>query len=106
MLRHVRWFSYRKHYPLQCERILLSGRVKTSWEELPRARVERGCSPVPGHASSTISGLDSELRLVAALRHAARERGGPLPSIDVADALLDERHELTELWNQFALVRV
>jgi hypothetical protein len=26
-----------------------------------------------------------------ALRRAARERGGPLPSIDVADALLDER---------------
>jgi hypothetical protein len=36
----------------------------------------------------------SELRLVAALRRAARERGGPLPSIDVADALLDERFEL------------
>jgi hypothetical protein len=27
--------------------------------------------------------IDSELRLVAALRRAARERGGPLPSIDV-----------------------
>jgi hypothetical protein len=25
------------------------------------------------------------------------ERGGPLPSIDVADALLDERRELTGL---------
>jgi hypothetical protein len=36
-------------------------------------------------------------RLVAALRDAARERGGPLPSIDVADALQDERRELTEL---------
>jgi hypothetical protein len=35
--------------------------------------------------------IDSELRLVAALRRAARERGGPLPSIDVADALLDHR---------------
>jgi hypothetical protein len=35
---------------------------------------------------------DSELRLVAALRGAARERGGPLPSIAVADALLDERN--------------
>jgi hypothetical protein len=33
---------------------------------------------------------------VAALRRAARERGGPLPSIDVADALLDERRELAE----------
>jgi hypothetical protein len=30
--------------------------------------------------------------LVAALRRTARERGGPLPSIDVADALLDERN--------------
>jgi hypothetical protein len=27
---------------------------------------------------------------MAALRRAVRERGGPLPSIDVADALLDE----------------
>jgi hypothetical protein len=34
--------------------------------------------------------------LVAALRHAARERRGPLPSIAVADALLDERHDLAE----------
>jgi hypothetical protein len=43
-----------------------------------------------------IETIDSELRLVTALRRAARERGGPLPSIDVADALLNERHELTE----------
>jgi hypothetical protein len=35
--------------------------------------------------------IDSELRLVAALRSAARERGGPLPSIAVADTRLDER---------------
>jgi hypothetical protein len=35
--------------------------------------------------------IDSELRLVAALRRAARERGCPLPSIGVADTLLDER---------------
>ena len=42
------------------------------------------------------STIDSELRLVAALRRAARERGGPLPSIDVADALLDECRDLTE----------
>jgi hypothetical protein len=33
--------------------------------------------------------VDSELRLVAALRRAARERGGLLPSIAMADALLD-----------------
>jgi hypothetical protein len=38
--------------------------------------------------------IDSELRLLAALRRAARERGGPLPSIGVADALLDELREL------------
>jgi hypothetical protein len=38
--------------------------------------------------------IDSELRLVVTLRRAARERGGPLPSIDVADALLDERSRL------------
>ena len=42
-----------------------------------------------------IETIDSELRLVAGLRRAARERGGPLPSIDEADAL-DERRELTE----------
>jgi len=40
--------------------------------------------------------IDAELRLVAALRQDARERGGPLPSIDMADALLDERYEMTE----------
>jgi hypothetical protein len=44
-----------------------------------------------------IDTIDSELRLVAALRGAARERGGPLPSIAVADALRDERHERTGL---------
>ena len=43
-----------------------------------------------------IETIDSELRLVAALRRAAQERGGPLPSIDVADALLDERREVPE----------
>jgi hypothetical protein len=41
--------------------------------------------------------IDSELRLVAALRRAARERSVPLPSIGVVDALLDERRELTGL---------
>jgi len=41
--------------------------------------------------------IDAELRSVATLRRAARERGGSLPSIGVADALLDERRELTGL---------
>src|ERR1700758_280891 len=53
-----------------------------AWRYVPRMR--------------DIETIDSELRLVAALRQAARERGGPLPSIDVADALLDERVELKE----------
>jgi hypothetical protein len=44
-----------------------------------------------------IETIDSELRLLAALRHAARERGGPLPSIDAADALLDERSKLSSV---------
>jgi hypothetical protein len=43
-----------------------------------------------------IETIDADLRRVAAFRRAARERGGPLPLIDVADALLDERRELTE----------
>jgi hypothetical protein len=38
-----------------------------------------------------IDTIDAELRLVGAFRRAAWERGGPLPSIAVADALLDER---------------
>jgi hypothetical protein len=38
--------------------------------------------------------IDSEMRLVAAFRRAARERSGPPPSIAVADTLLDERREL------------
>ena len=46
-----------------------------------------------------IETIDSELRLVAALRRATREHGGPLPSIHAADALLDERRELTALGN-------
>jgi hypothetical protein len=49
-----------------------------------------------------IETIDSALRLVAALRRAARERGGPLPSIGVADALLDKREppvgRLHSLW--------
>jgi hypothetical protein len=45
---------------------------------------------------ATSTPVDSELRLVAALRRAARELAGPLPSIAVADALLDEHRELTE----------
>ena len=39
--------------------------------------------------------IDSELRLLAAVRRVCRERGGPLPPIALADKLLDERRELT-----------
>ena len=48
-------------------------------------------------AMRDLDSIDSALRLLADLRCAARERGGPLPSIDVAGALLDERRELTGL---------
>jgi hypothetical protein len=41
-----------------------------------------------------LDSIGSELRLVADPRCAARKRGGTLPSIAVADALLDERREL------------
>jgi hypothetical protein len=40
--------------------------------------------------------IDAELRLVAAPRFAAWDRGDPLPSTDVADTLLDERSRLGE----------
>ncbi len=42
-------------------------------------------------ACATVRRSDAELRLVPALRRATRERSAPLPSIAVADALLDER---------------
>jgi hypothetical protein len=42
-----------------------------------------------------LEAIDAELRLVALLRRAARERGGTMPSIAEADALLDERRWLT-----------
>ena len=42
-----------------------------------------------------IDTIDSKLQLIATRRRAARERGGPLPSIDVADALLDQRLRAT-----------
>ena len=65
-----------------------------------------GGSPAAQARVRDIETIDSALRSVAALQRAARDRGGPLPSIDVADALLDERCELAELWNQIALICV
>jgi hypothetical protein len=38
--------------------------------------------------------IDSELRLLAAVRRVCREQDGILPSIGPVDALLDERSEL------------
>ena len=52
---------------------------------------------VEGGQVPDIETIDSELRLVAALRRAARELGGPLPSVDAAEAPLDERRELAGL---------
>ena len=49
--------------------------------------------------------FDDELRLVAALSP-CRSGAGAAASIDVADALLDERRELAELGNQINPVRV
>ena len=49
-----------------------------------------GCQPAQACVRD-IATIDSELRSVAAFRLVARKRGRPLPSIDVADALLDER---------------
>ena len=48
---------------------------------------------VKGGQMRDVDTTDSELQLVAVLRRAARERGGPLPSMAVADALLEERRE-------------
>jgi hypothetical protein len=53
-----------------------------------------GCQAAHARMRDTET-IDSDLRLVAALRRAVRQRGGRLPSIAVADALLDERRELT-----------
>jgi hypothetical protein len=50
---------------------------------------------VKGYEVRDIETIDAELRLVAAFRRSARKRAGPLPSMVVADALLDERCELT-----------
>ncbi len=51
---------------------------------------------MPSHVTiRDLDTIDAELQSVAALRYAARRQGRPLPSIDAADALLDERLELT-----------
>jgi hypothetical protein len=39
--------------------------------------------------------VDSELRLLAAVRRVCREQGGRVPAIGPVDELLDERRELT-----------
>lgn len=52
---------------------------------------------MPKHtATRDIGTIDAELRSLAIRRRAARAHGGPLPSIDVADALLDARLRLTD----------
>jgi hypothetical protein len=39
--------------------------------------------------------IDSELRLIAAVRRVCREYDGSVPSMTLVDELLDERGELT-----------
>jgi hypothetical protein len=56
-----------------------------------------GCQATPTHVIRDLETIDAELQLVAAFRRQARQRGGPLPSIDAADAVLDELRELTGL---------
>ena len=53
----------------------------------------RGCQATRRHVIRDLEAIDAELQLVVAFRRQARERGGPLPSIDLMDALLDERIE-------------
>jgi hypothetical protein len=53
-----------------------------------------------GRPMRTLDTIDSGLLLAAALRRAAEKRGGPVPSIDVADARLDERRE----WAEWAIL--
>ena len=62
----------------------------------------RSCGPPNNNVLPVTSANGDEPTIRPAARCpraavAARERGGPLPSIDVADALLDERRELTGL---------
>jgi hypothetical protein len=50
-----------------------------------------GCQATRRYVVRDLDTIDADLRLVVAFRRQARQRGGPLPSIDFADALLDER---------------
>jgi hypothetical protein len=50
-----------------------------------------GCRATSTPVIRDLETIDAELQLVVAFRRQARERGWPLPSIDAADALLDER---------------
>jgi hypothetical protein len=72
---------------------IISARVFVFLQQLTRLReMDSGMTTHSvGNQGGRVVGL------VAALHRAARKRGGPLPSIDVADALLDERGELAEL---------
>jgi hypothetical protein len=50
-----------------------------------------GCRATRTYVIRDLDTIDAELQLVVAFRRQARQCGGPLPSIDAADALLDER---------------
>ena len=59
-----------------------------------------GCRATSTHVIRDRATIDAELHLVVAFRRQARERGWPLPSIDAADALLDERIGATSAISQ------
>ena len=53
--------------------------------------VSLGGSKAASARTRDLGTIDTELRMLATLRRAAREQGRPLPSIVAVDALLDER---------------
>lgn len=63
------------------------GTNATGSEDLSGGR----CQATSRHVIRDLQTIDAELQLVVSFRRQARQHGGPLPSIDMVDALLDER---------------
>ena len=58
----------------------------------PQVLRERGRRPAYAQGVRDRDVIDSELRLVAAVRQSCAEVGGGMPTTDVLDGLLDERN--------------